>query len=160
MLFNRGYNMTPGMIFFLHFMGVFFWGGGKEAITNKTRRMHSSRMRTARLWPVSPGMHCWGVPGPGGMCLVPGKVYLVWGVYLVLGGVPGPRGVYLVSGRYIWCQGAPGPRGVGWVYLVRGGTCPGTPPRGQNHRRLWKYNLAPTSLRAVITYPCEGSCIH
>ena len=24
------------------------------------------------------------------------------------------------------------------------------PPRGQNHRRLWKYNLAPTSLRAVI----------
>ena len=23
------------------------------------------------------------------------------------------------------------------------------PPRGQNHRRLWKYNLAPTSLRAV-----------
>ena len=24
-----------------------------------------------------------------------------------------------------------------------------TPPRGQNHGRLWKYNLAPTSLRAV-----------
>ena len=24
------------------------------------------------------------------------------------------------------------------------------PPREQNHRRLWKYNLAPTSLRAVI----------
>ena len=26
-------------------------------------------------------------------------------------------------------------------------TCPH--PRGQNHRRLWKYNLAPTLLRAV-----------
>ena len=43
--------------------------------------MHSSRMRTARLLPVSPRMHCsGGVPGPG--------------VYLVLGGggVPGPGG--------------------------------------------------------------------
>ena len=27
-----------------------------------------------------------------------------------------------------------------------------TPPCGQNHRRLWKYNLAPTSLRAFISY--------
>ena len=27
---------------------------------------------------------------------------------------------------------------------------PCTPPCGQNHRHLWKYNLAPTSLRAVI----------
>ena len=42
-----------------------------------------------------------------------------------------------------------------------GGSPPGTPPGsrhpppcGQNHRRLWKYNLAPTSLRAVnITLP-------
>ena len=46
--------------------------------------MHSSRMRTARLLPVSPSMHCsrgtwpgggtWsrrGVPGPGGMYPVP-----------------------------------------------------------------------------------------
>ena len=31
--------------------------------------------------------------------------------------------------------------------------CP--PPGGQNHRRLWKYNLAPTSLRAVNMYNCE-----
>ena len=31
---------------------------------------------------------------------------------------------------------------------------PGIPPCGQNHRCLWKYNLAPTSLRAVI----KGSC--
>ena len=40
--------------------------------------MHSSKMRTARLLPVSPSMHCSGgrgVPGPGGK-----------------GGVPGPGG--------------------------------------------------------------------
>ena len=32
-----------------------------------------------------------------------------------------------------------------------------TPACGQNHRRLWKYNLAPTSLRAVIKqkYRCK-----
>ena len=81
------------------------------------KRMHFSRMSTARLLPVSPGMHCSrGVPGPRG-------VYLVgvgWGVYLV-------RGVYLV-----W--GAPGPRGTpGW-----GGAVPAQviPHCGQNHRRL------------------------
>ena len=27
------------------------------------------------------------------------------------------------------------------------------PPSGQNHRRLWKYNLGPTSLRAVKNCP-------
>ena len=53
--------------------------------------MHSSRMRTARLLPVSPGMHCFR------------GVYLVWGVYLVPRGVPGPGGLYLVWG------GVPGP---------------------------------------------------
>ena len=117
-------------------------------------RMHSSRMRTARLLPVSPSMHCsrgsctWsgGVPGPGGY-LVRG-VCLFWGctwsqegvpglrVYLVQGylgrGVPGPSGVYLVWGVYL----------VGGVYLVRGctwsGGCtyPGTPPCGQNDRHV------------------------
>ena len=101
-------------------------------------RMHSSRMRTARLLPVSPSMHC-----SGGGYLVWGEVYLVqggtwsggctWssGVYLVggctwsggctwLGGdlvwgctwsggcVPGPGG-------YTWLGGAPGPGG----YLPR-----------------------------------------
>ena len=103
-------------------------------------------MRTARLLPVSPSMHCsWGV-------------YLVLGMYLVWGGVPGPggsvpghRGVYLVQGvpgyrgRCTWSRGCtwswgdvPGPRGRGtwsrgctwywgvctwsWgVYLVSGG---------------------------------------
>ena len=52
-----------------------------------------------------------GVPGPRG--------------YLVLGGVPCPGGVPGPGGAI------PGPRGCTWsqgVYLVRGGTCPGTPP--------------------------------
>ena len=75
-------------------------------------------------------------------CTAPGGCVPGLGVYLVPGGgVPGPRGCtwsrgYLVQGVYLvpgWC------------------TCPGTPPREQNHRRLWKYNLAPTSLRAVKT---------
>ena len=65
-------------------------------------RMHSSRMRTARLLPVSPSMHC-----SRGVYLVPW-----WGVYLVLGGgvpglgvVPGPRG-----------RGVPGPGGCTWSW--------------------------------------------
>ena len=69
-------------------------------------RLHSSRMRTTRLLPVSPSMHCSrgeylvpggvpglgkGVPGPGGCVWSQGvylvrRVYLVWGVYLVPGG--------------------------------------------------------------------------
>ena len=95
--------------------------------------MHSSRVRTARLLPVSPSMHCSqgvylvrGVPGRGG---VPGP----GGVYLVLGGVPGPGGctwsrgvylvrgctwswgVYLVPGVCTWSQGCvPGPGGCTW----------------------------------------------
>ena len=55
-------------------------------------RMHSSRMRTAGLLPVSPSMHCSrGVYLPGGTCLggVPD-----WEVYL-------PRVVYLPGGMYL-----------------------------------------------------------
>ena len=104
-------------------------------------RMHSSRMRTARLLPVSPSMHCsWGgVPGQG--------VHLVLGgCTWSQGGVPGLRGVYLVLGLCTWSrggggylvpEGVPGPRGCIWswgtahsprgctwlwgVYLVLGG---------------------------------------
>ena len=78
------------MIFTLEWKGV--------AIAHETR-MHSSRMRTACLLPVSPSMHSsqGDVPGPG-VHLVPGG-YLVWGV--------------------TWSWG---------VYLVPGGTYPGTPP--------------------------------
>ena len=69
-----------------------------------------------------------GVPGPGGY-LVPGGCTWSWeggvpgprrGVYLVLGGVPGPGGVYLVlggvpspgRGQGTWSRGAPGSGGV------------------------------------------------
>ena len=89
-----------------------------------TTRLHSSRMRTARVLTVSPSMLCtggcllggciWsgrgvvgGVPGRGGGCLLWG-VYLVWGVsalgvYLVLGGI--------CSGGCLLPGGAPGPGG-------------------------------------------------
>ena len=71
--------------------------------------MHSSRMRTARLLPASPSMHC----SRRGVYLVGG--YLVLGGYLVPEGVPGLGGV-------------PGP---GWgVYLPRYSPC------GQNDRHL------------------------
>ena len=53
-----------------------------------------------------------GVPGLGGC--------LVWGVHLVLGGVPGPKEVYVVPG----C-GVPDPGGCTWS---QGGTWSGTPP--------------------------------
>ena len=47
-------------------------------------------MRTARLLPVPPCMHCsGGVPGPGGCTWSQG------GVPAQGGKVPGPRGVYL-----------------------------------------------------------------
>ena len=70
--------------------------------------MHSSRMRTARLLPVSLSMHCSGgdVPGLGGTC---SGGYLVWGA-----GVPG-------TGGCTWSRrgGVPGPEGVPGP----GGTC-------------------------------------
>ena len=79
-----------------------------------------------------------GVPGPGGVYLVPGGVPGLGGVPGPRGGVPGPRGVYLVWGVYLvpvgggctWSWGV----GVctwswGGVYLVPGGgTWSGTPP--------------------------------
>ena len=99
--------------------------------------MHSSRMRTARLLPVSPSMHCsrgvpglggctWSrrvyLPGPGGCtCLVPGRVYLPGPAgactCLVLGGVPArSQGgcTCLVWGAYLSGLGVylPGLRGV------------------------------------------------
>ena len=68
----------------------------------------------------------------------------------------GPRGVYPVLG------GCACPRGVClfWeVYLVLGVYLTRHSPRGQNHRRLWKYNLAPTSLPAVISWTDSGAHI-
>ena len=88
-------------------------------------RMHSSRMRTVRNSSRLLGGGCtWsrGCTWSWGVYLVPGGVYLVahgwiwswgciwsWGVYLVPGGV----GVYLVVG------GVPGPRGVPAQVLPR-----------------------------------------
>ena len=66
--------------------------------------MHSSRMHTARLLPVSP----WS----GDVYLVPGVCTWSGGVYLVQGGL-GPGG-------------APGPGGV--PGRGKGLLCPGTPP--------------------------------
>ena len=54
------------------------------------KRMHSSRMRTARLLPVSPSMHC---SQGGGGCTWSRGLGCTWS-----GGVPGPGGVYLVPG--------------------------------------------------------------
>ena len=75
-------------------------------------RIHSSRMRTARLLPVSPSMHC---SGEGCTC---------WGVYL-------PRGEgYLPKGEGVPAQGEGVPAQGG------GGTCPGgggTCPRGRGY---------------------------
>ena len=86
--------------------------------------MHSARVLTVSLSMLcSGGAPEGGVPGPGGVYLVPGGG---WGGGVPgPGDVPGPRGVYLVPGGCIWSQGVvSGPRGV---YLVLGGV-PG--PRG------------------------------
>ena len=66
-----------------------------------------------------------------------GDLVLGEGVYLV------PGGGYLVPGVYLV---------LGVVYLVPGGVPAQVPPYGQNHGRLWKYNLAPTSLRPVMMF--------
>ena len=88
-------------------------------------------MRTARLLPVSPSMHCsgggectgpGGVPGPRGWCTwswggEPGPGGCTWSGGGA--GVPGLGGVYLVLGVYL-------NRGCTWswgVYLVPGGEC-------------------------------------
>ena len=76
----------------------------------KLTRMHSSRMRTARLLPVSPSMHCsggctWSVGG------VPGPGESAWSGR---GAVPGPTGVYLVPGVCTWSVGCIWSRGCTW----------------------------------------------
>ena len=126
--------------------------------------MHSNRMPTVRLLPVSPSSR--GIPGPrGGVYLAPGGVPGLgrctwsrggwsWGMYLVPRGCTWPWGVtnpgdYLVprgcapglsQQGCTWSRGGvPGPRG----YLVLGGSCLGTPPCEQNDRQVQKYYLAP-----------------
>ena len=94
---------------------TFYWISQTRSVINKhLTRMHSSRMRTARLLPVSPSMHCsqgvylvWrGVPGLGGL---PG-----------LGGVPGPGGCTGSLG-YPWSWGVCTWSGGGCTWSWGGG---------------------------------------
>ena len=122
-------------------------------------RMHSSRMRTARVLTVSLSMLC------GGGCTwsrggVPGQ-----GVYLVLGGVPGPRGVCcqgVVPGpggcSCSW-GGVPGSGGCTWsqgglllgVYLVLVGSAPGG--------CTWSRGVpGPRGVYLVLGGVCSGGC--
>ena len=81
--------------------------------------MHSSRMRTVRSSSRISGVYLvpGGVPGPRGVYLVPGGCTWSWGVYLVWGCTLS-GGVYLVRGVYLVPGGVTGPWGV---YLVPGG---------------------------------------
>ena len=119
-------------------------------LAKKLTRMHSSRMRTARLLPVSPSMHCspgvvpaWGVYLPVGVyqprgCTCPEWVYLPRGMYLP-GGLYLPRGVYLPGGVYL-CGDVPA-RGV---YLPRGYLPRYSPPVNRILDTCYlKYYLAP-----------------
>ena len=98
--------------------------------------MHSSRMRTACLLPVSPSMHCgWGVSAPGG----------VGGV-----GVSVPRGLLLggVCSRGRGCSQEGEGEGVcSWPGgLLLGGLSHyalGQTPCEQNDIQVQKYYLAP-----------------
>ena len=115
-------------------------------------RIHSSRMRTARLLTLSQHALPGGVPTRG--CTCPG-VYLPRGVCACLGGVYLPGGVP-VQGVYLPRGGVPA-RGCSFpggyllrgVYLPGGCTCPGgtclgtLPPCVQNDRQVQKYYLAP-----------------
>ena len=102
-----------------------FVTGIQDSVKLFWTRMYSSRIRTARLLPISPSMHySWvavylvlgAVPSPGGCIWSQGSVPGQWGMFLVPGGVPGPGGV---SG--LRQGGVPGPRVCTWsrrVYLV------------------------------------------
>ena len=76
--------------------------------------IYSSRMRTARLLPVSPSMHCAG----GGGCLLPGGCLLLEG-FVLLGGVCSwgvySQGVSALGGFCSW--------GVCLLLGVGGGGC-------------------------------------
>ena len=124
------------------------------------KTMHSSRMRTGRSLTVCRSL----LPGGGGSvprgCLLPGGVSALGGLLpagvcsggCLLRGVSGPRGCLL---RGTVCSGGVcSGRGVSAL----GGCIPActeadTPPCGQNHRRLLKHYLGPTSLRPVIIIP-------
>ena len=72
--------------------------------------MYSSRMRTARLLPVSPSLHCVGVVSAPGEGLLRGRV-CSGGVVSALGG-SAPGGCLLLGGLLqgdlVWGVSAPG----------------------------------------------------
>ena len=70
-------------------------------------RLHSSRMRTARALTVSTSMLCAGV------CVCSRAGCLLWGLYLVPGGVSAPRGVSALGGC-TWSRGVSALGGCTW----------------------------------------------
>ena len=79
-------NVTSQHVDYVHNVNFFIWSFTVATQKQMITRMHSSRVRTARLLPISPSMHCSrGVYLPGG---VP-----AWGVYLPGGGGVPARGV-------------------------------------------------------------------
>ena len=80
-------------------------------------------MRTARLLPVSPSMHC---AGWGGGAWSQGRSALGVGCLVHWGLVPGPGGMPASDPR-----GVPGPRGVVSQHAMGQ-----TPPCEQNHRHV------------------------
>ena len=116
------------------------WHISVWTVENRSKTsMHSSRMRTARLLPVSPSMHCRG-SAPGG-CLLLGGVCSCGGV--CSWGVSAPRGV-----------SASGPRGCVTQHAMGQ-----TPPPLWTDRHLWKHNLRKLRLRAVIIYDVRNSWV-
>ena len=82
--------------------------------------MHSSRLRTAYLLPVSPSMHCTGGVCFWGGCLLPGGVSASLGVSASRGGCSSSGGCLLPGGGCLL------PRG-----LLLGGVCfPGVSASG------------------------------
>ena len=114
------------------------WHSKKDWCPPKIKkRMHSSKMRTARLLTVSQHTLPEGVPPR--VCTYLGgvparRVYLPGG-YLP-GGVPAQGGVYLPGGVHL-------PRGV--CVPAWGCTCPGTPPVNRMTERCKNITLPQTS---------------
>ena len=94
-------NVTSQHVDYVHNVNFFIWSFTVATQKQMITRMHSSRVRTARLLPISPSMHC----SRGCTCLggVPAQGYLPGG-YLP-GGVPA-RGVlhFDVANILITCK--------------------------------------------------------
>ena len=151
----------------------------KKTVYLPVTRMHSIKIRTARSLTVchscsiypGGGHAWWGACMVGGMhgrgaCVAGGHAWR---------GCAWQRGThdpppYMPPAMHTHCHACPLPCMPPLPHMPSCHTCPlithaplathppchthppamHTPP-GQNHRRLWKYNLAPSSLRAVIS---------